>query len=56
MLAHMRQLSDDDLTLRFGLARVKDETLVSYVRGLNFERDVVLALQDTNTVTRAWPG
>ena len=45
-LAHMRQLSDDDLTLRFGLARVKDETLVSYVRGLNFERDVVLALQD----------
>ena len=46
VLAHLRQLSDDDLALRFGLARVKDETLVSYVRGLNFERDVVLALQD----------
>lgn len=46
VLAHLRQLSEDDLALRFGLARVKDETLVSYVRGLNFERDVVLALQD----------
>ena len=46
VLAHLRQLSDDDLALRFGLARVKDETLVSYVRGLNFERDVALALQD----------
>lgn len=46
VLAHLRQLSDNDLALRFGLARVKDETLVSYVRGLNFERDVVLALQD----------
>ena len=46
VLAHLRQLSDDDLALRFGLARVKDETLVSYVRGLNFDRDVVLALQD----------
>ncbi|MEP6608747.1 MAG: GNAT family N-acetyltransferase [Burkholderiaceae bacterium] len=46
VLMHLRQLSDDDLTLRFGLARVKDETLVSYVRGLNFARDVVLALRD----------
>lgn len=49
VLAHLRQLSDDDLALRFGLARVKDETLVGYVRGLNFERDVVLALQDTQS-------
>ncbi len=46
VLTHLRHLSDDDLALRFGLARVKDETLVSYVRGLNFERDVVLALRD----------
>lgn len=46
VLAHLRQLSDDDLALRFGMARVKDETLMSYVRGLNFERDVVLTLQD----------
>ena len=49
VLAHLRQLSDDDLALRFGLARVKDETLVSYVRGLNFDRDVVLALQDPSS-------
>lgn len=48
VLAHLRQLSDDDLALRFGLARVKDETLVGYVRGLNFERDVVLTLQDSS--------
>ncbi len=46
VLKHLRQLTDDDLALRFGLARVKDETLVSYVRGLNFERDVVLVLRD----------
>ena len=46
VLAHLRQLSADDLALRFGLARVKDETLVSYVRGLNFDPDLVLAMQD----------
>ncbi|MEO8186705.1 MAG: GNAT family N-acetyltransferase [Burkholderiaceae bacterium] len=47
VLEHLRQLSNDDLALRFGMARVKDETLVSYVRGLSFERDVVLAIQDS---------
>ena len=46
VLMHLRRLSEDDLALRFGLARVKDETLVSYVRGLDFERDVVLTMQD----------
>ena len=46
VLMHLRRLSEDDLALRFGLARVKDETLVSYVRGLTFDRDVVLTLQD----------
>ncbi|MGZ8992396.1 MAG: N-acetyltransferase family protein [Burkholderiaceae bacterium] len=46
VLMHLRRLSEDDLALRFGLARVKDETLVSYVRGLDFERDVVLAMRD----------
>lgn len=47
VLTHLRQLSEDDLALRFGLARVKDETLVSYVSGLNFDHDVVLTLQDS---------
>lgn len=47
VLAHLRKLSEDDLTLRFGMARVKDETLVSYVRGLNLDRDIVLGFEES---------
>ena len=48
VLAHLRKLSDDDLTLRFGMARVKDETLANYVRGLDLEHDMVLGIEDSN--------
>ena len=47
VLAHLRNLSNDDLMLRFGMARVKDELLVNYVRGLNLDRDIVLGFEQS---------
>jgi RimJ/RimL family protein N-acetyltransferase len=46
--AHMLRLSEQDRSLRFAAGLVTDETVRRYVAGIDFERDLVLGIVDSD--------